>query len=405
MIGIKDEIIKFHGNGAYKLFKYLYDKYDRLNKHLIMRDIIKDLNFNIELVKLCLEILQENKYISYNITNDSEYFGEYIGEPYLYYKMYNFYKTEKIYPVIKKYTDKGILPYKLNEDVEFLHEIEYSHISKNVIRIIIEKFDNSRISKVIQKYSKLGYTTGKMSTNKNFLKEINKEKIPYSKIAEICRLYNIPYKVSEIYDEDKIWSVVKKHNPTSFPVMKLLNNNIFLEECGYEYIDENQFRQILKNKEKYDIEKIATVVKEYVLNNPNTVYSTVSTLYKDLNFLKKIGNFYIPSKMPLEIMEKYIKEEKNVLPIKINESKETKLEVVNKENVENNDNISKEFVNTFFSNLEEPQKYIIEKLLEDKMLMNEKLKSIYKEFENKFIQLRDMTLSQIELSNKIKGGI
>jgi hypothetical protein len=62
---------------------------------------------------------------------------------------------------------------------------------------------------------------------------------------------------------------------------------------------------------------------------------------------------------------------------------------------------SKEFVELFFNNLDEPQKYIIEKLLEDKMESDKKIREVYKDFENKFIELKNLTEKQIKLSAKI----
>jgi hypothetical protein len=62
---------------------------------------------------------------------------------------------------------------------------------------------------------------------------------------------------------------------------------------------------------------------------------------------------------------------------------------------------SKEFVELFFNNLDEPQKYIIEKLLEDKMESDKKIREVYKDFENKFIELKNLTEKKIMLSAKI----
>lgn len=281
-----------------------------------------------------------------------------------------------------------------------------------------KKYDYDKIAPVLKKYIEEGHSINSLGHNKDFLKEINVEKISDSVLYKIARLNNINLN-GTVYNYISILPILKKYIKDGDSIKTIAKNKEFLKEINVEKISYKVLCRIARLnkvviKLKYDYNKIFSIIKKYVKEG-----HSISSLEYNEEFLKEINSDSISKDTLLRIYRmgskadsilkqektnEYTKEE-NILPTEIDKSKEVKPVVDNKEDIINNDNISKEFVNTFFSNLEEPQKYIIEKLLEDKMLMNEKLKSIYKEFENKFIQLRDMTLSQIELSNKIKGGI
>jgi len=64
--------------------------------------------------------------------------------------------------------------------------------------------------------------------------------------------------------------------------------------------------------------------------------------------------------------------------------------------------MSEQFIKLFFNNLDETQTVILQKILEDKIILNERIKEIHKQYEENFVGLKNMTMQL--LNNNKKGS-
>lgn len=66
------------------------------------------------------------------------------------------------------------------------------------------------------------------------------------------------------------------------------------------------------------------------------------------------------------------------------------------------DNQIKDFMESFFSEIKEPEKTLLETILRDRITMNDKISQMYKDMENKLISYRGMVENLINVNKKME---
>jgi len=300
----------------------------------------------------------------------------------LQYELNHIYDKEKIIENFKIWYNNNIHPLDAIKSKQFLKECGYEYISQNFILEVLRdshSYDLKKIQKIRNEYKRKGldFSVLKLYKDINFLKETGYLYIPITIIKKTI--------TEESNDtngkQDNITTTTEKQtvNVIASAVSKLnfsISQEVFKKNRDINTEDVINFYNVinLKNITEISFKNIQEVCSE--LKFDFVMFGKLLQKLSNEGFIK------------VEHKEDYV----------------FGIEVI-KEYEEKKENVIDNFLNIFFNNLEEPQKIIIQKLLEDKLIMQEKLNNVYEEFQDKFDKLKQLTIQQIELTKKIEGGM
>ena len=253
--------------------------------------------------------------------------------------------------------------------------------------------------------------------NTNNIKNLCCEYLDFNKIPEFIDIGLIIDKTftgkkSKQLISDKIFS----SDYTKIPFFKLVTNSI--NEIGFYTVINNKLvtRRYLPSEDQ----NMGYKMRNKILSENDNLFFKKLIIENDYSGIGQKLKYYLKNidfdelDNNLNIILKKEKDINTILDILNKEylsvySKKIILQRIEiqiieepRERIEYQEDKVKDFMNLFFNNLDETQTVILQKILEDKIILNERIKEIHKQYEENFVGLKNMTMQL--LNNNKKGS-